>query len=157
LSEITLDLHLVFEIPESRLLINGLIGGLKESVGRIHGEILVNLLQALEERLIATMIHNHPGRYRRNGRQSKPRHLKCSLGKIPYRFAQLRDRQSRRSVMPLVEGLVIPAYEQYLEEALEPGIGLTVHVSYRRAQSEVERIASRNFRTKSRVLNGRVN
>ena len=43
--------------------------------------------------------------------------------------------------MPLVESLAIPAYEQYLEETLEPGIGLTVHVSYRRAQSEVERIA----------------
>jgi len=89
LSEITLELRLVFEIPESGLTINGLIGGLKESVGRIHGEIVVNLMQALEERLIETMIYNDPGRYQRNGRQSKPRHLKCSLGKIAYRFAQL--------------------------------------------------------------------
>ena len=47
--------------------------------------------------------------------------------------------------MPLVEALAIPAYEQYLEEALEPGIGLTVHVSYRRAQSEVERIAGQSM------------
>jgi len=68
-------------------------------------------MQALEERLIETMIQNDPERYRRNGRQSKPRHLKCSLGKIAYRFAQLKDRQSGRSVMPLVEALAIPAYE----------------------------------------------
>jgi hypothetical protein len=40
----------------------------------------------------------------------------------------------------LVEALAIPAYDHYLEEALEPGIGLTVQVSYRRARSEVERI-----------------
>ena len=145
MSEITLELRLDFEIPESGLLINGLIGGLKESVGRIHGEILVNLMQAYEERLIETMIHNAPGRYQRNGRQSKPRSLKCSLATIAYRFAQLRDRQSGRSVMPLVEALAIPAYEQYLDEALEPGIGLTVHVSYRRAQSEVERIAGQSM------------
>ena len=47
--------------------------------------------------------------------------------------------------MPLVEALAIPAYEHYLEDALEPGIGLSVHVSYRRAQSEVERIAGQSM------------
>jgi hypothetical protein len=145
LGEITLELRLVFEIPESALTINGLIGGLKESLGRIHGEILVKLMQALEERLIEAMIDNEPGRYQRNGRQSRSRQLRCSLATIGYRFAQLRDRQSGRSLMPLVEALAIPAYEQYLEEVLEPGIGLTVHVSYRRAQSEVERIAGQSM------------
>jgi hypothetical protein len=39
--------------------------------------------------------------------------------------------------MPLVDALAIPAFDHYLEEALEPGIGLSVHVSYRRATSEV--------------------
>jgi hypothetical protein len=97
-------------------------------------------MEALEERLIEKLIQNEPERYRRNGRQSKPRYLKSSLGRIVYRFAQLRDRQSGRTLMPLVEALAIPAYDQYLEEALEPGIGLTVHVSYRRASSEVKRI-----------------
>ena len=92
MSEIRLDLRLDFEISETELLINGLIGGLKESVGRIHEEILVNLMQAYEERLVEAMIHNDPGRYRRNGRQSKPRNLKCSLGTIAYRFAHLRHR-----------------------------------------------------------------
>lgn len=135
-----MELRLVFQIPESGLTINGLIGGLKEAVGQIHGAILVNLMKALEERLINEMVNNEPGRYRRNGSQSKPRCLKSSLGTIPYRFAQLKDQQSRRSLMPLVEALAIPAYDHYLEEALEPGIGLTVHVSYRRATREVKRI-----------------
>lgn len=140
MGEITMELHLVFQIPESGLTINGLIGGLKESVGQIHGEIIASLMQAFEERLIETMVDNDPARYQRNGRQSKPRHLKCSLGKIAYRFAQLKDQHSRRSVTPLVEALAIPAYDHYLEEALEPGIGLSMHVSFRRATSEVERI-----------------
>jgi len=140
LGEITLELRLVFEIPESGLTINGLIGGLKTAVDQIHGSILVNLMEALEQRLIDTMIHSEPNRYRRNGSQSKPRSLKSSLGTILYRFAQLRDRHSGRSLTPLVEALAIPAYDHYLEEALEPGIGLSVHVSYRRATSEVERM-----------------
>ena len=145
MGEITLELRLVFEIPESGLRINGLIGGLKGAVGQIHGAILSNLMKALEERLINGMIQNDAGRYRRNGRQSKPRYLKSSLGSVVYRFAQLRDQHSGRSLMPLAEALAIPAYDHYLEEAMEAGIGLSVHVSYRRAQSEVERIARQSM------------
>jgi len=144
LGEITLDLHLAFQIPESELTINGLIGGLKEAVGQIHGSILVNLMKALEQRLIEKMVEKDPERYRRNGSQSRRRYLKSSLGTIAYRFAQLRDRQSGRTLMPLVEALAIPAYDHYLEEALEPGMGLTVHVSYRRANSEVKRISGQS-------------
>jgi len=140
LGEITLELHLVFEIPEAGLTINGLIGGLKEAVGQIHGKILESLMQALKERLISAMVHSDPERYRRNGSQSKARNLKCSLGTIAYRFAQLKDQQSGRTLMPLAEALAIAAYDHYLEDALEPGIGLSVHVSYRRASSEVERL-----------------
>ena len=118
MGEITLELRLVFEIPESGLRINGLIGGLKGAVGQIHGAILGNLMKALEEQLINGMIQNDPGRYRRNGSQSKPRYMKSSLGSIVYRFAQLRDQHSGRSLMPLAEALAIPAYDHYLEEAL---------------------------------------
>jgi len=140
LSEITLDLRLVFQIPEVELTINGLIGGLKEALGQIHESIMVTLMKGLEERLIEKLVDNEPERYRRNGRQSRARYLKSSLGTIAYRFAQLRDRGSGRTLVPLVEALAIPAYDHYLEEALEAGMGLTVHVSYRRASSEVKRI-----------------
>lgn len=140
MGKITIDLRLVFEIPESGLTVNGLIGGLKEACSEIHGTILATLMKALEERLIEQMLQSHPGRYRRHGYQSKPRRLKCSLGVIPYRFAQLLDEQEGRILMPLAEALKIPPYDHYLEEALEPAIGLSVHVSYRRASSEVKRI-----------------
>lgn len=49
---------------------------------------------------------------------------------IVYRVAQLRDQHSGRSLMPLAEALAIPAYDHYLKEPLEPGIGLSVQVSY---------------------------
>lgn len=140
MGEITVELSLGFEIPDSGLTINGLIGGLKQAVGQIDGKILETLMQALEQRLIEGMVNGAPERYRRNGTQSKPRLLKSTLGTIGYRFAQLRDRHSGRSLTPLVEALGIPAYDHYLEEALEPGIGLSMHVSFRRATSEVERI-----------------
>jgi hypothetical protein len=140
-----MELRLVFQIPESGLTINGLIGGLKQAGNEIHGAILANLMKALEERLIDQIIQSQPGRYRRNGYQSKVRQLKCSLGSIGYRFAQLVDREKRRTWMPLAQALAIPAYDHYLEEALEPGIGLSVHVSYRRATSEVERIQGQSM------------
>jgi hypothetical protein len=145
LSEITIDLRLDFQIPESGLTINGLIGGLKEGVSQIHTAILGTLMKALEECSIEALMQKEPGRYRRNGRQSKPRYLKSSLGSIAYRFAQLKDQQNGRSLMPLVQALDIPAYDHYLEDALEPGIGLSVHVSYRRASSEVERLGGQSM------------
>ena len=145
MGEITLELHLVFQIPESGLTINGLIGGLKQSIGQIHGKILGSLMEAFEERLIEGMVQSDPERYQRNGSQSKARYLKSSLGTIPYRFAQLKDQHSGRSLTPLVEALAIPAYDHYLEEALEPGIGLSMHVSFRRATSEVGRIGGQSM------------
>jgi hypothetical protein len=102
-------------------------------------------MEAFEERLIEGMVQSDPERYQRNGSQSKARYLKSSLGAIPYRFAQVRDQHSGRSLTPLVEALAIPAYDHYLEEALEPGIGLSMHVSFRRARSEVERIGGQSM------------
>ena len=142
MSEITIDLRLTFTIPEYNLTINSLIYGLKESSSRIHGTILTTMLKALEERLLETMISNNPGRYTRNGSQSRARTLKSSLGTVRYRFAQLIDTygNQRQTITPLIEFLSIPAYTCYLDEAAESAIGLSIHVSYRRASSEVERI-----------------
>jgi hypothetical protein len=49
LGEITLDLRLVIKIPSSKLTINGLVLGLKQSASQIHATILATLLEALEE------------------------------------------------------------------------------------------------------------
>ncbi|MCK7513376.1 MAG: hypothetical protein MZV70_61310 [Desulfobacterales bacterium] len=62
-----------------------------------------------------------------------------------YRFAQLKDRKTGRSLTPLVKALSIPEQVRFLDEALEPGIGLCVHVSYRRAAAEVERIGGQTM------------
>jgi hypothetical protein len=140
-----MDLRLVFKIPDSGLTINGLIQGLKESSSEIQGEILSTLMKALEDRVIEQKLEQEPERYQRNGHQSKPRHLKCSVGEIPYRFAQLTDLQEGGTVTPLVEALSIPPYDHYLEEAMEPPMGLSIHVSYRRATSEVERIQGQSM------------
>jgi hypothetical protein len=53
------------------------------------------------------------------------------------------DRKTGKSFTPLVPALSIPSHDHYLEEALEPAIGLVVHVSYRRATSEMGRIQNR--------------
>ena len=144
MGEITLDLRLVVTVPEKGLTIKGLISGLKEGAPQIHEAILTTLMKAIEEKVVAHWVQKDPARYRRNGTQSKARQLKSSLGPIRYRLAQMVDRKMGKSFTPLVSALSIPAHDHYLEEALEPAIGLVVHVSYRRATSEVERIQSQS-------------
>jgi hypothetical protein len=58
LSEITIDLRLVFKIPSSRLTINGLIHGLKESSSQIHKTIITTLLEAIEMREVQRYINS---------------------------------------------------------------------------------------------------
>ena len=140
MGEITLDLRLVFTIPSSKLTINGLVLGLKQSAPQIHAAILTTLLEALEEKVVQRYLEKDPERYRKNGHQSKPRKFSCSLCDFSYRFAQLLDRRNGCSLTPLVKALSIPEQVRFLDEALEPGIGLCAHVSYRRAAGEVERI-----------------
>ncbi len=113
----------MFHVPEAGLTLQGLIRGLKESAPELHGAILTPLMQALAARLIQELLQRHTVQYPRNGQQSKTRQLRCSLGTIPHRFAQLVDPQEPRTCVPLVEALQIPAYAPYLDEALEPPSG----------------------------------
>jgi hypothetical protein len=145
LGEITLDLRLVITIPSSKLTINGLVLGLKQGAPQINAAIITTLLKALEEKVVEQHLEKDPERYRRNGHQSKPRKFSCSLCDFSYRFAQLRDRKKDRSLTPLVKALAIPEQVRFLEEALEPGIGLCAHVSYRRAAGEVDRISGQTM------------
>ena len=140
MSEITLDLRLVFKIPKTGLTINGLIQGLKESSPKIHETILTTLMQALEEQVIETILRKDPQRFKRNGHQNKPRCLKCSFDKISYRLAQLLDHRIGKTFQPIRKALAIPSHDHYLEEALESSMGVVMHVSYRRSVKEAERI-----------------
>ncbi len=140
MGEITIDLRLVFTIPSSKLTINGLIHGLRGSSSHIHEAIITTMLEAIETRVVHRYIEKDPMRYRKNGHQSKARTMSCSLCSFSYRFAQVLDRKRGKSFMPLATALSIPAHVQFLEEALEPSIGLCTHVSYRRAAKEIERI-----------------
>jgi hypothetical protein len=106
---------------------------------------MTTLLEALEEQVVQQHLEKDPERYRRNGHQSKPRKFSCSLCDFSYRFAQLLDREKGRSLTPLVKALAIPEQVRFLEEALEPGIGLCAHVSYRRAAGEVQRIGGQTM------------
>lgn len=143
MGEITVDLRLVFSIPSSKLTINGLVLGLKQSAPEIQAAILTTLLNALEEKAVEQLVEKDPERFHRNGHQRKARQFSCSLCNFSYRFAQMLDRSTGRSFVPLVKALSIPPQVRFLDEALEPGMGLCVHVSYRRAAGEVKRISGR--------------
>jgi hypothetical protein len=145
LGEIAMDLRLVFTIPSGKLTINGLVLGLKEAAPEILETIMTTLLEAIEEKAVLRQIEKDPQRYRKNGHQSKPRKFSCSMCDFSYRFAQVKDCKTGRSLTPLVKALAIPEQVRFLDEALEPGIGLCVHVSYRRAAAEVERIGGQTI------------
>jgi len=145
LGEIAMDLRLVFTIPSRKLTINGLVAGVKEAAPEVLKTMMTTLLEAIEEQAVLRLIEKDPQRYRKNGHQSKPRQFSCSMCDVSYRFAQLNDCKTGRSLTPLVKALAIPEQVRFLDEALEPGIGLCVHVSYRRAAAEVERIGGQTM------------
>jgi hypothetical protein len=145
LGEITVDLRLVFTIPGTKLTINGLLLGLKQSSPQIMATILTTLLEGIEERAVERQMEKDPQRYIKNGHQSKARQFSCSMCDFSHRFAQLKDRKTGRTLTPLVKALAIPEQVRFLEEALEPGIGLSAHVSYRRAVAEVKRIGGQTM------------
>jgi len=145
LSKITVDLRLVFKIPGKKLTGNGLLRGLKEAQREIMAAILTTLLEGLEERAVEEQVAKDPQRYIKNGHQSQARRFGCSMCDFSYRFAQWKDRQTGRSLTPPVKALKIPEQVRFLEESLEPGIGLRAHVSYRRAVAEMERIGGQTM------------
>jgi len=140
-----MDLRLVFTIPSRKLTIKGLVAGVKEAAPEVLKTMMTTLLEAVEEQAVLRQIEKDPQRYRKNGHQSKPRQFSCSMCDVSYRFAQLKDCKTGRSLTPLVKALAIPEQVRFLDEALEPGIGLCVHGSYRRAAAEVERIGGQTM------------
>lgn len=138
--EIKINLTLRFKIPESDFNVNGLLIGLKKSSSPIMLSILKVLLMAIENESVQQIVSNDShGRYSLNGRQ-RARTLKTSFGDLRYSFAQLTDNRLHQTIVPLREKLKIPKYKRYLDEMMEPAVGLAVHLSYARAAQETERI-----------------
>jgi hypothetical protein len=119
--------------------------GLKEAAPKVLETILTTLLETIEENAVSRQIEKDPQRYRKKGHQSKPLKFSCSMCDFSYRFAQVKDGKTGRSLAPLVKALAIPEQVRFLDEALEPGINLCVHVSYQRAAAEVKRIGGQTM------------
>jgi hypothetical protein len=138
--EIEINLTLRFKIPESDFNVNGLLTGLKKSSSDIMLGISKVLFMAIENESVQELLSNDfNGRYSLNGRQ-KARTLKTSFGDLSYSFFQIKDKQFNRTIVPLRDKLKIPKYKRYLDEMMEPSIGLAVHLSYGRAAKEIGRI-----------------
>ena len=78
--EIQIDLTIRFKMPESGLNVNGVLMGLRQANARISSALLQALFSAIEEQTIEQMQDEHPGRYVRNGYQTKERELRTPLG-----------------------------------------------------------------------------
>jgi len=127
-------------MPERGLNVNGVLMGLRQANARISSALLQALFSAIEERTIEQIQDEHPGRYVRNGYQTKQRELRTSLEPFHYRLAQLYDKVEQKTIVPLRATGFLPKDRRYTEEATEAGIGSVVHLSYRWASKETVRI-----------------
>lgn len=140
MDEIEINLTLRLSIPRENLTVNGVFAALKEQTPRLHFSILDALFQALEERSVRELKATHPGRYISNGHLPRPRQLRTPFGLYRYRLAQLYDKLERRTVIPLRVNGFLPLYKRCMESSQEAGVGLAVHLSYRRSAKEVRRM-----------------
>ena len=84
--EVEVNLTLRFKILENGLNVNGVLTGLRHAIARISFSLLEALFSAIEEQTIEQMQAEYPGRYVRNGYQTKGRELRTSLGPFCYRL-----------------------------------------------------------------------
>ena len=98
------------------------------------------IFNALEERMVSRWRREHPGHYISNGHQSNARKLITHFGAFCYRMIQTIDTQTGKTIIPLAKELRLEPYKRYQAGALESGIGLAIHLSYRQVSSEVIRI-----------------
>jgi len=139
MSKIKMNLTLIFNIPDQELNVNGLLQGLNKSSGSIMLTLVKSLFIAIEEKTLQELQEKDPNRYQRNGYQ-RARTLRTSFGPMKYRFSKVRDKTTGKNLVPLRDRLKIPRYRQYQDESMESAIGLSVHLSYQRSKTEIDRI-----------------
>jgi hypothetical protein len=140
MDELKIRLVLRFSVPKDGLTVNGILQGLKEQSPLILTTLLEMIFKALEERTVRRLRQEDPGRYAGNGHQPNARKLITHFGAFRYRMIQMIDTQTGKTIVPLAKELGLEPYKQYQAGALESGIGLAIHLSYRQASSEVIRI-----------------
>ncbi|MGA2466232.1 MAG: hypothetical protein ABSH06_18010 [Thermodesulfobacteriota bacterium] len=140
MDELEIRLVLRFSVPKDGLTVNGILQGLKEQSPLILTTLLEMIFKALEERTVRRLRQEHPGRYAGNGHQPNARKLITHFGAFRYRMIQMIDIQTGKTIVPLAKELGLEPYKQYQAGALESGMGLAIHLSYRQASSEVIRI-----------------
>ena len=155
--EIEVNLTLRFKMPEDGVNVNGVVMGLRHANARVSFALLEALFSAIEEQTIEQMQSKSPGRYVRNGYQTKERELRTSLGTFRYRLAQMYDKIEQKTVVPLRANGFLPRHRQYIEESMEAGIGAVVHLSYRWSSKEVARIREQATPTSASTLHRRLN
>jgi len=139
MDKIEINLILTFKIPDEGINVNGLLHGIKKANSAIMLSIIKTFFKAFEQRAIEQAKNLTKDRLIGYGRQ-RARTLRTSFGQFKYSFAKLKNMDTRQILIPLREALQIPKYRQYQNEAMEPAIGLSVHLSYNRSDLEVERI-----------------
>jgi hypothetical protein len=139
MDDLEIKIAIVYKVPKNALSLNGLLRGLDRDRDRFMREVLVQIFAALENRLRET---HPPDRYVWNGRQSSARQFRTSFGEVRYAMAQVIDRTTRRTIQPLALLLQVPAYRRYHGEIMEAPLGQAVHLSYRLAAKETQRIRS---------------
>ncbi len=140
MSQIQVELILTFEVPETGLNVNGFFRSISQTNEEMGRSVAGAILEAIEERKIEEMRMSDPGRYIRNGHEGKARVFRSSIGEVNHRMAQLYDRKTGKTILPLRGALSLSDRRRITEEATEAGVGQVVHVSYRRSATEVERI-----------------
>lgn len=140
MGKIEINLTLRFKVPEGELNVNGVVRSLKDNTSRISFAILECLFRAIEEKIIYEMKKSEPSRYVKNGYQHKARQIRTCFGIFRYRLTQVYDKIKGKNLVLLRNNGFLQKYKQCTKESGEAGIGLAVHLSYRKSVKEIQRI-----------------
>lgn len=140
MSEIQIDLKIKVKMPEEGVKINNLLYQLGKFMAQLFLGILRVIFSAIEEKAIAKLRREFPGRYVKNGRQGSERQIRTAYGLFLYKMARVLDKETGKTLTPLSEAIGLPRYRRHVKERGEGGIGLVCHLSYRKSVKELERI-----------------
>lgn len=140
MAEIQIDLKLNIKVPQEGIKVNNLLYQLRKFMSQLYFALLKAVFSAVEDQAIARLKQASPKRYIRNGRQRNHRQIRTAYGLFRYQIARIWDKETRKTLTPLLDAIGLPRYRRHVMETGEGGIGLVCHVSYRKSVKEVDRI-----------------